>query len=565
MKTKLHSLFIGLALIASATVVRAQGTAFTYQGRLTDGTNLADGSYDLMFTLYDASSGGNPLGSPYTNLTTSVNNGLFTISRVDFGEAFFIGGPLRWIELGVRPDGSTNAFSPLDPRQQLTPTPYAIWSGRAGSATLAMLASAVEPLSVTGGGIANNTITAGKIASGQVVKTLNGLTDAVTLAAGSNVTITPSGNTLTVATSGLWKLAGNAATTPGTDFLGTTDNQALELKANSQRVLRLEPSATSPNVIGGYSGNFVGNGIVGATIGGGGVNSNTNAILAGFGTIAGGAGNKINAGVGTIGGGERNEIKSGSGWGTIGGGVENAIGGVVEFLIIVTGTNADFATIAGGHANIINLGADGATIGGGVANKITTNASYATIPGGRFNAATNYAFAAGHRAKANHTGAFVWADFTDADFASTTNDQVSFRCLGGVRFASGGGGANQTVSWAPGDAAWSFTSDRATKEGFRPVNGGVVLEKLARVPISEWNYIGYPQRHIGPTAQDFHALFPLNDSDTTLNTADLHGVALAAIQGLNQKLEQKETEIAELKQRLEKLEQLIKHNNGGAK
>jgi SMC interacting uncharacterized protein involved in chromosome segregation len=78
-------------------------------------------------------------------------------------------------------------------------------------------------------------------------------------------------------------------------------------------------------------------------------------------------------------------------------------------------------------------------------------------------------------------------------------------------------------------------------------------------------------------AQDFHALFPLNDNDKVLNDADLHGVALAAIQGLNEKvevslqnaeirsrrleekLEQKETEITELKRRLEALEQVVRN------
>ena len=62
-------------------------------------------------------------------------------------------------------------------------------------------------------------------------------------------------------------------------------------------------------------------------------------------------------------------------------------------------------------------------------------------------------------------------------------------------------------------------------------------------------------------AQDFHALFPLNDDDKVLNDLDLHGVALAAIQGLNQKLEQtlkeKDEGMQELKQRLSRLEALI--------
>ena len=91
-----------------------------------------------------------------------------------------------------------------------------------------------------------------------------------------------------------------------------------------------------------------------------------------------------------------------------------------------------------------------------------------------------------------------------------------------------------------------------------------LLEKIGQLPITEWNYIGYAQRHIGPVAQDWHALFPLNASNTTLNDADLHGVELAAIQGLNQKVEETlkekdarisalETELAKLKQMVEKL------------
>jgi uncharacterized protein (DUF3084 family) len=65
-------------------------------------------------------------------------------------------------------------------------------------------------------------------------------------------------------------------------------------------------------------------------------------------------------------------------------------------------------------------------------------------------------------------------------------------------------------------------------------------------------------------AQDFHAAFPLNESTTTLNDADLHGVTLAAIQGLNKKLEEqaetiqaKDGRISELEQRLSRLEKML--------
>ena len=148
----------------------------------------------------------------------------------------------------------------------------------------------------------------------------------------------------------------------------------------------------------------------------------------------------------------------------------------------------------------------------------------------------------------------------------TPNPTNKLHVLGGATFDSGANGANQVVVWTPGSASWSFTSDRSTKDRVAPVNPESVLNKVTRIPINEWSYIGYDQRHIGPMAQDFHAQFPLNENDTALNDADLHGVALAAIQGLNQKLEQKETEITELKARLEKLEQLLKRQNeGGAR
>jgi hypothetical protein len=107
------------------------------------------------------------------------------------------------------------------------------------------------------------------------------------------------------------------------------------------------------------------------------------------------------------------------------------------------------------------------------------------------------------------------------------------------------------------------SSDRNTKENFTPVEPRDVLEKVAALPITRWNYKndrGTP--HLGPMSQDFYAAFGVGPDDKHIATVDADGVALAAIQGLNEKLEEKETEIAELKQRLEKLEILLKLNGG---
>ena len=95
-------------------------------------------------------------------------------------------------------------------------------------------------------------------------------------------------------------LGGNAGTTPGTNYLGTSDNQALELKVNAARVLWLEPKATSPNLVGGYSGNWLTAGVYGATIGGGGQNGFLNRITDSFGAVGGGAANQAGDNAGTV-------------------------------------------------------------------------------------------------------------------------------------------------------------------------------------------------------------------------------------------------------------------------
>lgn len=464
-----------------------------------------------------------------------------------------------------------------------------------------------------------------------------------------------------------WGLTGNSGTSPVNNFLGTTDNQPLEVRVNNLRALRIEPGGISasaasagwlspngaPNMIGGSPVNVVVPGVVGAVIGGGGTTSYfgsayINSVAADFGAISGGYGNQIqtNAYAATIGGGIYNQIQTNSYLATIGGGYSNVIQTFSSYAVIGGGfqnlvqsnaynstiggggnnlilTNAYSATIAGGYMNQIQNGAfqaviggglnnqvqtnanfgtigggannqilwfsSGAAIAGGSQNQIQTNAFYATIGGGYENQIQNNAFdsvicggrentnsgafstimggfrnvaglqsfAAGNRAKAVNSGAFVWADATDADFSSTANNQFAVRANGGVTFTSGNGGGNQAVSWTPGSASWSFSSDRNLKDRFATVDQQSVLDKIAQLPIVEWSYKGYDQRHIGPMAQDFHKLFPLNENDKALQDADLHGVALAAIQGLNQKVEEKESRIeaqaAQLQQQAEQI------------
>jgi hypothetical protein len=94
--------------------------------------------------------------------------------------------------------------------------------------------------------------------------------------------------------------------------------------------------------------------------------------------------------------------------------------------------------IGGGRLNTVFSNAFYATVGGGYGNY--ASGGLAAIPGGDQNFAAGEAFAAGHRAKANNFGAFVWADSTDADFDSTANNQFAVRASGGVAFVTGGAG-----------------------------------------------------------------------------------------------------------------------------
>src|SRR5437899_1064910 len=137
MKNKPFATLVILALLATLDLrssVFAQGTAFTYQGRLNDGANPATGSYDVQFILFNVSQFGFPVGPILTNADVAVNNGLFTAS-LDFGLGVFMGSNY-WLEIGVRTNGG-GTFTTLVPRQPLTPAPYAIFAENVASGGLA--------------------------------------------------------------------------------------------------------------------------------------------------------------------------------------------------------------------------------------------------------------------------------------------------------------------------------------------------------------------------------------------------------------------------------------------
>jgi hypothetical protein len=345
-----------------------------------------------------------------------------------------------------------------------------------------------------------------------------------------------------------WSLTGNSGTTPGTHYLGTTDTVSLTLVVSDTAALRIEPASDfigrySPNLIGGYSGNRVTPGVVGATIGGGGRELETNHVTDDFGTVGGGGGNiagnndgaTMNQRNATVGGGSDNRATSYCA--TIGGGRENRATG-------------QYATIGGGELNEATDG--GTTVGGGNSNHAT--AWGATVPGGNSNRADGMlSFAAGYRAVATGyaNGSFVWSDFNEFDTTSYAPNQFLVRATGGFWFGTGindNGYWISGVSLPSGSSQWSQLSDREMKMDLKPVDVQEVAAKVASLPLQTWSYKAQSNdiRHMGPMAQDFYEVFGLGEDERYIGTMNADGVALAAIQGLYAISQEQAEEIEDL-------------------
>jgi hypothetical protein len=556
-----------LALLVLATfslhlsTAFAQGTAFTYQGRFAENGVPYTGEAEFRATLWSVPAEGLAVASnsPVT-IGISVSNGLFVLP-LDFGDSF--AGEERWLQLEVRT--APGAFTTLTPRQQLTPTPYAV-AARSVTGPL--------PAAQLSGDIANERLSAGVSLLGQTIESAEIVDGSISLADVDAASFNGA----------FWMAGGNSGTTAGAHFLGTTDDQPLEIKVHGLRALRLEPNTNgAPNVIGGSPRNFVAAGVIGATIGGGGVtsflgSSFTNKVTGNFSTVVGGRGN------------------------TASGNTSTAMG-----------------------------------------NETTASGSYSTATGSETIAGAFYSTAMGRKAQATHMGSFVWADSQGTPFASTADDQFSIRAANGVRihnpvpgaellvleterpwvFRQLGSGASTALELATVDpsnpkpfviqsvavgigtafpthllhvdgvarsaqSTWATSSDRRAKQDITLLEGS--LERLGRLRPVSFEYTpeyaagrkGYEGRFTGFVAQDVEPVFPelvetvretigdrQLDDFRLLNTGGLTPHLVAAVQGLNRKvdeqraeLKQKEADLEELRRRLERLEGLIHAKKG---
>ncbi len=415
MKTPARLTLFALASLAgfngSLPALLAQSTAFTYQGQLLVSGAPANDAYNMTFTLFTQQTGGSQIGGAYSFSKVPVNNGWFSV-QLDFGANAFTGAD-RWLEVSVLGPPYTANYTVLSPRQQLLPVPYSLYSATAGSALQA------------------NTLATSAVSQSQLNTTAAPVAGQVLSFDGTGLTWT----TLSGGGGSGWSLTGNAGTVPSTDFLGTTDDQPLTLRAKGEPGFQLQfassggviggsGSASSMNILAGWWGNTISSGVLGATVSGGGE------------------------------------------------------GGIVGFR------SYSYPNTVTGHCG---------TVGGGYGN---TAGNLAVVPGGAMNSATGaYSFAAGHEAQASSDGSFVWGSGSSSPLLDNGANTFNVYSSGGMHITSPWGiglEANDdpiiTRGWDP------FASTAGNKAGHG--RWGLFMEYTALVNGIAGPDVGYRQYEV---------------------------------------------------------------------
>jgi len=461
-------LMIGLALIVSAEVPHQMN----YQGRLTDAQgSLIDTTVDLTITIFDDESGTTSLWSE-TSPDVSVTDGLFSIilGSTNPITGSVLNGQIRWLGIQVE---SGSVMLPLTP---IVSSAYAIHSSFADTADYALSSSGgsggwIDDGTVVRLSTLNDSVGIGTTTPSSKLDVVGDMVIIGKTTIGDDNTNTGTFSTISggthhdalgdyaVVSGGAYNNAEeNYSTVAGGDHNYATEEYATTGGGRDNRTKNQFATISGGNYnhasgigsfIGGGSTNRASGDYSVISGGGGSEFSDSNSAQGEFSTVGGGkkniaskfgatvSGGKSNKALqyySTIAGGQSNIVEGQSS--TIGGGFGNYTYG---FATTVGGGSSniawfDFSTVGGGHHNTAR-GAYSVVGGGGgeYADSNYAHGSYSVVPGGKGNGAIgDYSFAAGLRAKANHSGTFVWADNINEDFVSTGSSQFLIRANGGV-------------------------------------------------------------------------------------------------------------------------------------
>jgi hypothetical protein len=521
--------FCILLILLAAAAVCAQTTAFTYQGRLNDSSAEANGTYDFQFELYDATSAGSQVGSTQTLTNVAVSGGIFTV-QLDFGANAFPGAN-RFLEIRVKKI-SEASYTTLTPRQPVTSAPYAVRSlnatnveaTTAGNSVVNAINDGSTSVTINDNRLPSNIVRIKPDTQQQSSSSTDGTDPLINL--GGSYTVAPNTfqSTFRVNQDGGFFVSGTAQTIDAVPTTGQGTRMMWYPRKAAFRAGFVFGAQWDESNIGFFSNAF-----------------GRNSRASGDFSFAGGI-ESVASNIGSFAFGEanfatgRNSVALGRGAHT------NARQGAFVF--------ADNTTSIAYDAN------------GNLDTFQTDNVNNAFLRAGVNNSATWRV-----------TGGF--RIFTSSNLST------------GVTFQSGAlpsnwGQSNAVISTSTGallttGGVWQNASSRALKDNFAAVDARAILRKVLSLPIQTWNYKaeGAGIRHIGPFSQDFKKTFDFGVSDDGIGTVDADGVALAAIQGLNEKLDERTSDLQKeneaLKQRVERqqatidaLRKLVCANNPGA-
>ncbi len=559
---QLHRIVAAVFLVAALnpyfSKANAQGTtAFAYQGQLNNNGVPANGSFDLQFTLYATNTGGVVIAGPLTNSATAVSNGLFNVV-LDFGPDVFTGTNL-WLDISVSPAGS-NTFTELNPRQPILPVPYALYAmtpagpqgpaGPAGTAGASGPQGPQGPAGTSGAvgpqgsqGIQGPTGPQGAQGpEGPQGPAGNG-TNGAAGPQGPQGIQGPAGPQGAQGPQGEQGLAGAQGPTGPQGPEGLTGATGPQGPQGEQGPMG-DPGATGsqgPEGMQGPPGPAI------AT------NLAPNAVVTGNPSFTG---NPAFTGDPTF-----DQFTIGD-WNVFD---DEDLGGVLAFL---AGGAAQMEILPNGYQQNI----DGTPINVIIPGGLDVDGSDLNVNNAEFN-----------------------VNFTDGNFFQMNDGNFNMNFADGTFFSvNGGGGFNDAILSAgypdgtgfyvwdgqaeelgtiAADGYYYIVSDEgAVQAAITPTGSQNILSGVANMTFYNWDSKQDAKHiasyHIGPTAHDFNTAFGFGNSTNLISLADEEGVTLAAIKRLNQKMEavsreqaaqiqSQAAEIADLKSRLETLEQIV--------
>jgi hypothetical protein len=340
--------WLGLLATGFSQLTLALGTSFTYQGTLEEAGIPASGIYDFQFSLYDTA--GTLLAPTIEQNDVAVDRGFFN-AELDFGSTISTGDYL--LSIAIRPGSSIGAYTTLNPRTPIRPTPQAQVAG------VAAWALTVAPHSIGTGQILADQVQRRVSSTCPIDKSIRAIGEDGSVAC-ADLIPGPAGPAGPPGSADAWSRVGNSGTSE-INFLGTTDNQPLELRVNNTRVAKFNPAGSAadygdaPSIVMGAPTNIASG--IGSVVGGGGSTRNGtgvfdmsygNVATGAFSVVAGGIRNLASGGNSTVSGGQNNEAR---------GVASSTIGGNLN-----TGTG-DFSSVLGGNSNTAS-GDNSVTVGG---------------------------------------------------------------------------------------------------------------------------------------------------------------------------------------------------------